>query len=126
MTEPELQRRLAAIEGQLVKVQKIETALRDRPAAALGDGRPAAPPAMPGETGQAFDVLTGLALVMALLSELQDHADRLRHLEINHRSRTANARHREKVANGEQVRRPVGRPRKVIANGHDPVPAPAA
>lgn len=106
MADLELNRRLAAIEAQLVKVQKIEIALRDRPAVA--ERR---------EAGLVVDVLPGLSLVFVLLAELHDQGERLRHLEVNLRCREANARRRATAIDNGQPRRPVGRPRKVKPDG---------
>lgn len=53
MNEIELDQRLGAIEVQLVKVQKIETALRERPAAVGSSdrGKPVILPALPSVAG---------------------------------------------------------------------------
>jgi len=112
LTDLELNRRLAAIEARLVKVQKIEMALPDRPTVT-------AHPVVD-------DVLPAISSVLMLLGEIARHGERLNRLELNSRQREALARRR---AEGPAPRkspagRPVGRPRKIKPDGLE-APPPA-
>lgn len=110
MTDLELNRRLAAIEAQLVKVQKIEMALRDRPSAT-------AHPVV-------GDVLPAISLVLMLLDEIGRHGERLDRLEFSSRQREALARRRAEgtLPRKPPTGRPVGRPRKIKPDGLEASP----
>jgi hypothetical protein len=109
LTELELNRRVAAIEAQLVKVQKIEMALRDRPTVA-------AHPVLD-------DVLPAISYVLMLLGEIARHGERLNRLEFNSHQSEALARRRAEgtLPRKPHTGRPVGRPRKIKPDGVEAV-----
>jgi hypothetical protein len=57
------------------------------------------------------DILPALSLVLLLLGEMQQQAERLRRLDGNLRSRKVAERRRSEAVDDGQPRRPVGRPR---------------
>jgi len=109
LADLELSRRLERVESALLRVQKLASALRERPTMFPVEG---------GDTTRpphVVDILPALSLLLLLLSEMRQRAERLRRLEGNLHSHKVAERRRSEAVDDGRPRRPVGRAGAKIA-----------